>query len=172
MWTAGVTVEIKLRFRIPPMQCGRGRRCNFDFVISLGFLSRPPPPPFRGPPQQFDYQHQRPEFEQYDGRGPPPMVNDYNHGRSQEEEGYGMEEYDMPPEPPIPEPIIPTAMYYELPAGLMAPLVGVSGTKSRRLFALVMVMHFIAYYPDTCVQMMHLTTESDVGFSNSKSLDI
>ena len=53
------------------------------------------------------------------------MVNDYNHGRSQEEEGYGMEEYDMPPEPPIPEPIIPTAMYYELPAGLMAPLVGV-----------------------------------------------
>ena len=59
------------------------------------------------------------------------MVNDYNHGRSQEEEGFGMEEYDMPPEPPIPEPIIPTAMYYELPAGLMAPLVGVSGTTSR-----------------------------------------
>ena len=36
-----------------------------------------------------------------------------------------MEEYDMPPEPPIPEPIIPSALYYELPAGLMAPLVGV-----------------------------------------------
>lgn len=54
------------------------------------------------------------------------MVNDYNHGRAQEEEGYGMEEYDIPPEPAIPEPIIPTAMYYELPAGLMAPLVGVS----------------------------------------------
>ena len=53
------------------------------------------------------------------------MVNDYNHGRMQEEEGYGMEEYEMPPEPPIPEPIIPTAMYYDLPAGLMAPLVGV-----------------------------------------------
>lgn len=67
-----------------------------------------------------------PEFEQYEGRGPPPpMVNDYNHGRMQEEEGYGMEEYEMPPEPPIPEPIIPTAMYYDLPAGLMAPLVGV-----------------------------------------------
>ena len=49
------------------------------------------------------------------------MVNEYNHGRAQEEEGYGMEEY----EPPIPEPIIPSAMYYELPAGLMAPLVGV-----------------------------------------------
>jgi len=53
------------------------------------------------------------------------MVNEYNHGRPREEEGYGMEEYDIPPEPPIPEPIIPTAMYYELPAGLMAPLVGV-----------------------------------------------
>ena len=67
-----------------------------------------------------------PEFEQYEGRGPPPpMVNDYNHGRMQEEEGYGIEEYEMPPEPPIPEPIIPTAMYYDLPAGLMAPLVGV-----------------------------------------------
>ena len=64
------------------------------------------------------------------------MVNDYNHGRSQEEEAYGMEEYDMPPEPPIPEPIIPTAMYYELPAGLMAPLVGV-----RHIFVLVMVAH-------------------------------
>ena len=36
-----------------------------------------------------------------------------------------MDEYDMPPEPPPPEPIIPTALYYELPAGLMAPLVGV-----------------------------------------------
>lgn len=71
------------------------------------------------------------------------MVNDYNHGRSQEEEGYGMEEYDMPPEPPIPEPIIPTAMYYELPAGLMAPLVGV-----RRISVLVMaiLMHFYSTF--------------------------
>ena len=65
------------------------------------------------------------------------MVNDYNHGRAQEEEGYGIEEYDIPPEPAIPEPIIPTAMYYELPAGLMAPLVGV-----RRLFVLVMVIRW------------------------------
>ena len=87
-------------------------------------LSRPPP--FRGPPQQFDYQHQRSEFDQFEGRGPPPsMVNEYNHGRPKDDEGYGMDEYDMPPEPPPPEPIIPTALYYELPAGLMAPLVGV-----------------------------------------------
>ena len=83
------------------------------------------PPPFHGPPQQFDYQQQ--EYEQFKGRGPPPppMVNEYNHGRPQDDEGYAMDEYDMPPEPPIPEPIIPTALYYELPAGLMAPLVGV-----------------------------------------------
>ena len=53
------------------------------------------------------------------------MVNEYNHGRPKDDEGYGMDEYDMPPEPPPPEPIIPTALYYELPAGLMAPLVGV-----------------------------------------------
>ena len=46
-----------------------------------------------------------------------------------------MEEYDMPPEPPIPEPIIPTALYYELPAGLMAPLVGV-----RMLLCFVIIM--------------------------------
>lgn len=65
------------------------------------------------------------------------MVNDYNHGRAQEEEGYGIEEYDIPPEPAIPEPIIPTAMYYELPAGLMAPLVGV-----RCLFVMVMVIRW------------------------------
>ena len=92
--------------------------------IFTSSLSRPPP--FRGPPQQFDYQHQRSEFDQFEGRGPPPsMVNEYNHGRPKDEEGYGMDEYDMPPEPPPPEPIIPTALYYELPAGLMAPLVGV-----------------------------------------------
>ena len=132
-WTDGL---LKLSWR--SLDCSLD--VTFDFSISLASLYRPPPPPFRGPPQQFDYQHQRPEFEQYDGRGPPPMVNDYNHGRSQEEEGYGMEEYDMPPEPPIPEPIIPTAMYYELPAGLMAPLVGV-GTF---LCVIIMWLAFVA----------------------------
>lgn len=109
-------------FRHPPPMFGGPRPPNFH---DEGYHVRPPPPQFRGPPQQFDYQHQMPEFEQFEGRGPPPpMVNDYNHGRMQEEEGYGMEEYEIPPEPSIPEPIIPTAMYYDLPAGLMAPLVG------------------------------------------------
>ena len=103
-------------------------------VLSCCLLPRPPPPPFRGPPQQFDYQHQRSEFEQYEGRGPPPMVNEYNHGRSEEEEGYGMEEYDMPPDLPIPEPMVPSAMYYELPAGLMAPLVGVRRTSVMHIY--------------------------------------
>lgn len=99
--------------------------------ISTFLLSRPPP--FRGPPQQFDYQHQRSEFDQFEGRGPPPsMVNEYNHGRPKDDEGYGMDEYDMPPEPPPPEPIIPTALYYELPAGLMAPLVGVRNMHQLR----------------------------------------
>ena len=60
------------------------------------------------------------------------MVNEYNHGRPKDDEGYGMDEYDMPPEPPPPEPIIPTALYYELPAGLMAPLVGVRNMHQLR----------------------------------------
>lgn len=104
-------------FRQPPPMFGPPPP-NFH---EEGFHGRPPP--FHGPPQQFDYQQQ--EYEQYEGRvPPPPMVNEYSHSRPQEEEGYGMDEYDMPPEPPVPEPIIPTALYYELPAGLMAPLVG------------------------------------------------
>ena len=92
--------------------------------MELNFTCLFRPPPFHGPPQQFDYQQQ--EYEQYEGRvPPPPMVNEYSHSIPQEEEGYAMDEYDMPPEPPAPEPIVPTALYYELPAGLMAPLVGV-----------------------------------------------
>ena len=84
------------------------------------------PPPFHGPPQQFDYQQQ--EYEQYTERGPPPppvMGNEFNRGRPEKEEDFTVDEYDIPPDPPVPEPIIPSAMYYELPAGLMAPLVGV-----------------------------------------------
>ena len=84
------------------------------------------PPPFHAPPQQFDYQQQ--EYEQYTERGPPPppvMANEFNRGRPEKEEDFTVDEYDIPPEPPVPEPIIPSAMYYELPAGLMAPLVGV-----------------------------------------------
>ena len=97
------------------------RRLRSQTFQSFFFFFRPPPQ-FRGPPQQFDYQHQRPDFEPL---VPPSMVNEYNHGRPHEEDEYGMEDYELPPNPPVPEPIIPTAMYYELPAGLMAPLVGV-----------------------------------------------
>ena len=81
------------------------------------------------------------------------MVNEYNHGRPKDEEGYGMDEYDMPPEPPPPEPIIPTALYYELPAGLMAPLVGVRNMYQlqspthkcvRDFFVVVVVKFFLS----------------------------
>ena len=77
------------------------------------------------------------------------MVNEYNHGRPKDDEGYGMDEYDMPPEPPPPEPIIPTALYYELPAGLMAPLVGVRncincGEMCQGFFFLVVVKFFLS----------------------------
>ena len=75
------------------------------------------------------------------------MVNEYNHGMPKDDEGYGMDEYDMPPEPPPPEPIIPTALYYELPAGLMAPLVGVRNMhhlQSQGFFFLVVVKFFLS----------------------------
>ena len=83
------------------------------------------------------------------------MVNEYNHGRPKDEEGYGMDEYDMPPEPPPPEPIIPTALYYELPAGLMAPLVGVRNMYQlqslthkcvRDFFVVVVVKFFLSLF--------------------------
>ncbi|XP_048583795.1 calcium homeostasis endoplasmic reticulum protein isoform X1 [Nematostella vectensis] len=108
-------------------------------------FSRPPPnfndpafqgrpPPFvRPPPQQFDYQHGRANMDI-----PPPI--DYNHGRPPHDDfgheaygpddygpdSYGPEEFGPPPVPPPPRPIIPEAMYYELPAGLMAPMVKLS----------------------------------------------
>ena len=83
-----------------------------------GYGYRGPPPPFAhpgGPPEEFNYHHPRPVF----GEHGPAMLNEYNHGIG--DERYE-EEFE---EPPPPEPIIPNAMYYELPAGLMAPLVKV-----------------------------------------------
>jgi len=62
----------------------------------------------------FDYQH-RDDYE--------PSPHDYDvHGDMDEygpPDGYGR------PMPPPPRPIIPDAMYYELPAGLIAPMVKV-----------------------------------------------
>ena len=70
---------------------------------------RPPIPSMgypHGPPQQFDYNHGFPDQ-------PPTAVHDYHHGQ--------------PGGPVIEEPPpAPQAMYYELPAGLMVPLINVS----------------------------------------------
>jgi hypothetical protein len=62
------------------------------------------------PPQQFDYNHGFSEQ--------APAVHDYHHGQG------GGPVIDERPPPPLPLP--PQAMYYELPAGLMVPLINVS----------------------------------------------
>ncbi|KAK2554581.1 Calcium homeostasis endoplasmic reticulum protein [Acropora cervicornis] len=116
-------------FHRPPPMFGHPPPPNFR---DEGFHGRPPP--FHGPPQQFDYQQQ--EYEQYTERGPPPppvMGNEFNRGRPEKEEDFTVDEYDIPPDPPVPEPIIPSAMYYELPAGLMAPLVGLPDVEYKPL---------------------------------------
>ena len=68
-----------------------------------------PPPMFPPiPPQQFDYNHG------FSDQAPPGAVHDYHHGQGGA--------------PPVNEERPPQAMYYELPAGLMVPLINVSNT--------------------------------------------
>eukprot|EP00794_Sanderia_malayensis_P008111 gene8111-8980_t len=83
--------------------------------------SRFPPPP--GPPpgfQQFDYGHQRrPPFPDGGNRS-APQTFDYDHGRAAPE---SRPPGPVPPPPETRDPTIPLATYYDLPAGLMVPLV-------------------------------------------------
>ena len=69
--------------------------------------------------QTFDYSHQRvPGLEQASG-APAPVTFDYEHGRAPLPDG-------APPlHEDIRDPTIPLAPYYDLPAGLMVPLVKV-----------------------------------------------
>ena len=113
--------------------------CIFDYSCDFlgGFEQGPPLPhghlPPHGPPppgynmpsgfhqgpshqvQTFDYSHQSaPGIDQVGGG---PITIDYEHGRAPVPEGAPpMQEHD---------PTIPLVPYYDLPAGLMVPLVKV-----------------------------------------------
>ena len=77
---------------------------------------------YSGPTQTFDYSHQPPPVNQQAGPPPTlggPMTFDYEHGRAPLPEG-------APPLPvEMPNPTIPQAPYFDLPAGLMVPLIKV-----------------------------------------------
>lgn len=119
---------------------------NFSFPPP-NFHQFPPPgfprPPFNQPPPGFNG-HPMPPFDPNFPRPPhmfppiPPQQFDYNHGFS--EQGSAVHEYHHGQGggpgpgggpghgagPVIEEPPPPQAMYYELPAGLMVPLINVS----------------------------------------------
>jgi len=97
----------------PPYQQGYQEPAVYDRTVPPpGFQQYQQGPP---PPQQvFDYSHQS---------GPPgalengaPMTFDYEHGHAPAPDG-------APPPMPEHDPTIPMAPYYDLPAGLMVPLV-------------------------------------------------
>ncbi|XP_047123760.1 calcium homeostasis endoplasmic reticulum protein isoform X1 [Hydra vulgaris] len=91
----------------PPPRFPLSDQGNFD--------QQPPGyPPYDMPPQfqnseiqTFDYSHQRVP------PGPTPMTFDYEHGRA----------HHPPEQEVMHDPTIPMAPYYDLPAGLMVPLI-------------------------------------------------
>ncbi|KAI8521523.1 hypothetical protein Bbelb_012770 [Branchiostoma belcheri] len=104
--------------------------------------------PYHPPPQQFDYQH----GQQYPPNFPPPRaphIQDYNHGHPLPPlqtsvnplqggpGGPAAPPNIPPPNLPVMRPddahLMPSVPYYELPAGLMAPLVKLEDTEYRPL---------------------------------------
>ena len=71
-----------------------------------------------GPTQTFDYSHQPPPTNPQQGPPGAPMTFDYEHGRAPIPDG-------APPPVKMLDPTIPQAPYFDLPAGLMVPLVKV-----------------------------------------------
>ena len=85
---------------------------------STMFQPRHPPPRF----QQFDYGHQRhvPFPEQAGPPQPQTQTFDYDHGRAGPDIRAGLHV------PEVRDPTVPVALYHDLPAGLMVPLIQVA----------------------------------------------